>query len=243
MLNIDHTNEAPPAGAHGAASVTPPLDAPHAHREQPVIVPIRSLSANHADRIARHLFALDANDRYLRFGHHAQDAQVQRYVDTLNFERDEIFGIYNRKLELIAMAHLAYAKDKSCDSIAEFGASVLAGARGRGFGARLFDRAAMHATNDGISMMYIHALSRNDAMLHIARNAGAVVEYDGTESDAYLRLPQASVNSRMTEMLEEQLAKTDYRLKVQAKQLRSFLASTQEELRAMTHHHNDENVP
>ena len=242
MLNIDHTNETHPAGEYGVASVFHPLEESPVHRDQPVIVPIRSLSANHADRIARHLFALDANDRYLRFGHHAQDAQVQRYVDSLNFERDEIFGIYNRKLELIAMAHLAYAKDMGYDSCAEFGASVLAGARGRGFGARLFDRAAMHATNDGISMMYIHALSKNDAMLRIARNAGAVVEYDGTESEAFLRLPQASVNSRVTEMLEEQLAQTDYRLKVQAKQFRSFLASMQEDLLGITHH-SDENAP
>ena len=235
MLNIDNTNETLPVGEYGVSSVSQPIDAEPVRRSQPVIVPIRSLSANHADRIARHLFALDANDRYLRFGHHAQDAQVQRYVDSLNFERDEIFGIYNRKLELIAMAHLAYAKDMGYDSCAEFGASVLAGARGRGFGARLFDRAAMHATNDGVSMMYIHALSKNDAMLRIARNAGAVVEFEGTESEAFLRLPQASVNSRVTEMLEEQLAQTDYRLKVQAKQFRSFLASMQEDLLGITH--------
>ena len=235
MLNIDNTNETLPAGEYGVSSVFRPIDADPVHRAQPIIVPIRSLSANHVDRIARHLFALDANDRYLRFGHHAQDAQVQRYVDSLNFERDEIFGIYNRKLELIAMAHLAYAKDMGYDSCAEFGASVLAGARGRGFGARLFDRAAMHATNDGISMMYIHALSKNDAMLRIARNAGAVVEFEGTESEAFLRLPQASVNTRVTEMLEEQLAQTDYRLKVQAKQFRSFLASMQEDLLGITH--------
>lgn len=237
---MDHPNEAALAQEYEALSFGQPLEASKPHKSSPVIVPIRSLGANHVDRIARHLFALDANDRYLRFGHHAQDAQVQRYVDSLNFERDEIFGIYNRKLELIAMAHLAYAKDMGYDNCAEFGASVLAGSRGRGFGARLFERAAMHATNDGISMMYIHALSKNDAMLHIARNAGAVVEYEGTESEAFLRLPQPSVNSFVTEMLEEQLAQTDYRLKVQAKQFRAFLASMQEDLLGITHH-SDEN--
>jgi hypothetical protein len=72
-------------------------------------------------------------------------------------------------------------------------------------------------------------------MLRIARNAGAVVEFEGTESEAFLRLPQASVNTRVTEMLEEQLAQTDYRLKVQAKQFRSFLASMQEDLLGITH--------
>jgi GNAT superfamily N-acetyltransferase len=197
-------------------------------RSKSSIVPIRSLGVNHRDRIARHLLSLDAHDRYLRFGYMAQDAQIQKYADSLDFERDEIFGIYNRKLDLIAMAHLAYAKDRSYESCAEFGVSVLPVARGRGYGARLFDRAAMHASNDGVSLMFIHALSENAAMLTIARNAGAKVERDGSESEAHLRLPPATLDSRMTEMLDEQIAQTDYRLKVQAKQFWSFLATLQQ---------------
>ena len=149
-------------------------------------------------------------------------------MDSLDFERDEIFGIYNRRLELIAVAHLAYAKDAGHASCAEFGVSVLPSARGRGYGARLFDRAAMHAANDGVSLMFIHALSENAAMLKIARNAGARVERDGTESEAYLRLPPATLDSRVAEMIEEQIAQTDYRLKSQAKSFWSFLADLQE---------------
>jgi GNAT superfamily N-acetyltransferase len=202
-------------------------------RPAPVIVPIRSLGANHRERIAQHLLSLDAQDRYLRFGYTAQDAQIQKYVDDLDFERDEIFGIYNRRLQLIAMAHLAYAKTEGYESCAEFGVSVLPAARGRGYGARLFDRAAMHATNDGVSQMFIHALSENAAMLAIARNAGATVERDGSESEAYLRLAPPSLDSRVTEMIEEQIAQTDYRLKVQAKQFWSFLADVQEVRRAV----------
>lgn len=82
-------------------------------------------------------------DRYLRFGYAAQDKQIERYVEGLNFDRDDIFGIYNRKLELIAMAHLAYANDQRFDSCAEFGVSVLYPRRAwKGYGARLFERAA-----------------------------------------------------------------------------------------------------
>jgi GNAT superfamily N-acetyltransferase len=198
-----------------------------AARTPPYFVPIRSLGVNHRSRIVDHLLALGPHDRYLRFGYGAQDEQIQRYAESLNFERDEIFGIYNRKLELLAMAHLAYAPDESCAACAEFGVSVLASARGRGYGSRLFDRAAMHATNDGISLMFIHALSENEAMLKIARNAGARVERDGTESDAYLHLPPSSLDTRMSEMVEETIGLTDYRIKVQAKQFWSFLAEVQ----------------
>ncbi len=194
----------------------------------PVMVPIRSIGPSHGERIAKHLLALSAQDRYLRFGYAANDEQIRRYVDGLNFERDEIFGIYNRKLQLIAMAHLALSTDPELKSCAEFGVSVLATARGRGYGARLFDRAVMHARNEGVDMMFIHALSENTAMLNIARKAGATIERDGSESEAYLKLPPADLDSRMTEMVEEQIAQTDYRLKVQAKQFWDFLAMVQE---------------
>ena len=65
-------------------------------------------------------------------------------------------------------------------------------------------------------------------MLNIARKAGAIIERDGSESEAYLKLPPADLDSRMTEMALEQIAQTDYRLKVQAKQFRDFLAMVQE---------------
>jgi RimJ/RimL family protein N-acetyltransferase len=197
--------------------------APTAGRASPLVVPIRSLGANHRARIASHLLALEPHDRYLRFGFAANDAQIQRYADGLNFERDEIFGIYNRRLDLIAMAHLAFCADGKLLDCAEFGVSVLKSARGRGYGGRLFDRAAMHARNAGISRMFIHALSENTTMLRIARKAGAIVERDGSESEAHLLLLPATLDSRLTELLAEQLAQTDYRIKVQVKQFRDAL--------------------
>ena len=44
----------------------------------------------------------------------------------------------------------------------------------------------------------------------------------------YLRLPRATLDTRVSEIVEEQLALTDYRLKVQAKGFRDFLAGVQE---------------
>jgi RimJ/RimL family protein N-acetyltransferase len=193
------------------------------------IVPIRSLGAGHRRRIASHLLALEPHDRYLRFGYAANDEQIRRYVDHLDFDRDDIFGIFNRKLELIAMAHLAFIpSDPGTSPGAEFGVSVLAKARGRGYGSRLFDRAVTHARNEGVELMFIHALSENTAMIRIARNAGATLERDGTETEAYLRLPPATLDSRMTEVVDEQVAQVDYRLKKQARTFLELLASLQE---------------
>lgn len=191
---------------------------------QSIIVPIRSLGPSHRERIAQHLIALDGHDRYLRFGYPATDEQIRRYVDGLNFERDDIYGIYNRKLQLIAMAHVAFSDNKVLTPHAEFGVSVLKTPRGRGYGARLFDRAVMHARNEGVSLMYVHALTENTAMLKIARNAGATVERDGSESEAHLVLPAATLQTRLTEMVDDQVAEVDYGIKRQAKNLQNFLA-------------------
>lgn len=87
--------------------------------------------------------------------------------------------------------------------------------------------AAMHACNEGVSRMFIHALSENTAMLKIARNAGATLELDGAESEAHLLLPPATLDSRLTELLEENLAQADYRIKVQVKQFRDLLSGLQ----------------
>ena len=211
---------------------------PHYHDEKPLMplmIPIRSLGPSYRERIAAHLLKLEPADRYLRFGYAANDEQVRRYVDQLDFERDDIFGIYNRRLELIAMAHLAFSEHPDHKNCAEFGVSVLKKARGRGFGARLFDRAIMHARNQGVSMVFIHALSENTAMLKIARNAGATVQRDGSESEAYLQLPPASLDSRMAELVEERFAEVDYTLKKQAKQFWDFLADVQEIRQGVRH--------
>ena len=192
-----------------------------------VLVPIRSLGLNHRARITSHLMGLDSHDRYLRFGFAASDEQIRRYAESLNFDLDDIFGIYNRRLDLIAMAHLAFSADHDLSACAEFGVSVSKSARGRGYGARLFDRAATHARNEGVSRMFIHALSENAAMLKIARNAGAIIERDGPESEAHLYLPPATFDTRLSELLAEQVAQTDYHIKVQVKQFWDLLAAVQ----------------
>jgi RimJ/RimL family protein N-acetyltransferase len=197
-------------------------------KSNPVVVPIRSIGPGQIARIEAHLLELDSQDRYLRFGYAANDEQIRRYVAQLNFERDELFGIFNRRLELIAMAHLAFSLDPKYNSCAEFGVSVNKSARGRGYGGRLFERAVMHARNEGVHMLFIHALSENTAMLKIARRAGAVIERDGSESEAHLRLPPADFDSRVTEIVNEQVAITDYHLKAQAKQFWGILSVLQE---------------
>lgn len=197
-----------------------PSPAAPAKAPTPRWVPARSLSPRHRPRILAHLLALDESDRYLRFGYMASDRQIGHYVDTLDFVRDEVFGIFNRRLELTAIAHLAYPPGAPTNNaLAEFGVSVCQKARGRGFGARLFEHAVLHARNRGIDTLVIHALSENTAMLRIARNAGAVVERSGSESEARLKLPPEDLVSNVEQLFGDQAAELDYRLKLHARRV------------------------
>ena len=194
---------------------------------------IRSLGVAHRQRIIRHLLALEESDRHLRFGYIANEEQIRKYVEGINFERDDLFGIYNRRLELIAMTHVAYSVDKDFSSCAEFGVSVLKRYRSRGCGSILFQRAIVHARNEGVQMLFIHALTENKSMIHIARKAGASVENDGSETNAYLLLPDASFQSRLSEMVDEQLGQLNYGLNLQAKRFLGFLSNLQKDRQAI----------
>jgi len=193
-----------------------------------VLIPIAALSQEHIPQISQHLLALSEHDRYLRFGYTATDEQIQRYVAGLKFERDEIYGIFNVELEIIAMAHLALMKEAGREFSSEFGVSVSAHARGRGYGARLFERAVIHARNEKVYQMYIHALSENAPMIRIARKGGAKIERDGSETEAFLSLPKRNFDSRVTEFVADQYAKTNYSIKEDAKRFWNFLSKVQE---------------
>jgi RimJ/RimL family protein N-acetyltransferase len=198
---------------------------PGAGPRAPVMLPIRTIGPRERDRIAQHLLALSPHARYLRFGYAASDEQVQHYVDGLDFERDELFGIYNRRLDLIAMAHLAFPPAEQRPDCAEFGVSIAEHARGRGYGTRLFERAVIAARNAGIGRLFIYALSENAAMLKIVHRAGATIARCDSEAEAHLELPAATLDSRMSEIVQQHYAQVDYQLKTHAKQFWALLGA------------------
>jgi hypothetical protein len=137
---------------------------------------------------------------------------------------------------MLAMAHVAYAPaDSARASEAEFGVSVAPRARGRGFGARLFEHAVLHARNRGVDTLVIHALAENTAMLRIVRKAGARVEREGGEAEARLKLPPEDFGSHLEQVVGTQAAEFDYRLKAGARHvdgLIDLIAGLREDIRS-----------
>ena len=183
---------------------------------------VKQLAERDRRRMIKHFLALDPHDRLLRFGSVLRDEQVQGYVERIDFTRDAVYGVYNRLFRLVAVGHLGFApKEKipaggaitTKDQIAEFGVSVSTTARGMGIGSKMFERAAIHCRNSDVDTLYMHCLSSNKTMMHIAKKAGMEIQRERGEADAYLRLPPANPASMLQEAIEEQVATIDYNLK------------------------------
>jgi GNAT superfamily N-acetyltransferase len=201
---------------------------------------VKQLGERDRHRVRKHFLALDEADRLLRFGTALPDEQVAAYVDKLDFKRDTIYGVYNRTFRLDAVAHLAFSPKSSVpgnietekEMVAEFGVSVLKHARGLGIGSRLFERAAIHCRNNDVDTLYMHYLTRNKAIMHIAKKAGMSVERDYSDSEAYLKILPASPGSVLQEAIEEQFATIDYTIKAQARAATKFFEAAKKDEKA-----------
>jgi len=190
------------------------------------VVRVKELSERDRRRLLMHFLALDNSDRLLRFGTVLPDELITRYVQKLDFSRDTVFGVYDDNLRLLGVGHLAFTARETSPvlhnatlkaRIAEFGVSVAANARGMGIGSRLFERAAIRCRNEDVDTLYMHCLSSNQTMIHIAAKAGMAIHREYGEADAYLKLLPASPATMLAEAMEEQFATFDYGFKANTK--------------------------
>ena len=96
----------------------------------------------------------------------------------------------------------------------------MAGHRSRGIGSALFARAVEHARNRFVTRLYMHCLSENAAMMHIAKKSGMNICVDTGEAEAFLKLEPADQASLSGELMGQRLALFDYALKTQAAAMR-----------------------
>lgn len=193
---------------------------------KPMIL-VKELSPRARRHLLRHLLALQAHDRLLRFGTNLPDELVARYVAGIDFSRDTVLGVYDRRMRLLGAGHLAFEPREATPvggatikaRVAEFGVSVAPTARGLGVGSRLFERAAIRCRNADVDTLYMHCLSSNQIMMHIAKKAGMEIYRDYGEADAYLKLQPANSATVLREAMEEQVAVLDYLVKANLRAL------------------------
>jgi GNAT superfamily N-acetyltransferase len=183
-------------------------------------IPVHRLTEAARPKLRDHFLRLDANDIRLRFGAPLAREAIAAYVQGIDFDTDAVFGVYEDELGLAAAAHVAFGADG-----AELGVSVLPGHRSRGVGSALFARAVEHARNRFVTQMYMHCLSENAAIMHIARKSGMNICVDTGEAEAFLKLAPADQASLSGEFMGQRLALFDYALKKQAAALKRITES------------------
>ncbi len=170
----------------------------------------RQLRRHERDEFTQHLLTLDAEDRRLRFSSPRSDDAIRDYVEKIDLERDAIIVVDDADLVVIGAAHLARGP-----GYVEVGVSVLPGARGRGVGSALLERAKLHARNWGEHEIFTHCAADNRAMAELAKRHGLRGVIDRGEADAYAEVPAPDASSFTIEMMAERAAALDHALKEQ----------------------------
>lgn len=152
------------------------------------MTPIKLSSDLQRQEVINHLLSLNKEDLRLRFGYTPSDDTIAKYVnDSWDRTNDRWYGIYDSNHDgVIATLHVA---QMNIDT-AELGFTVSKDVRGSGYGEALFNRGILWAKARAIRHIFMHCLSENKAIQHIARKHSMnVITQFGGESEADLSLP------------------------------------------------------
>jgi len=172
---------------------------------------------------------LVGNDRRLRFGGSLSDEAIETYLKSsfvdfginnmwfiVDVESPETFG---RKV--VATCHVNY--DVRTNT-AELGLTVSPDYRNQKIGQELYNRGVTWARMKGAETIFMHCLSENKTMQHIARKAGmTVITIDPTEKQSSIKVDKNPVMAGFQDSVYEQMAVYDMLVRNQKWFFTSFM--------------------
>lgn len=155
------------------------------------IFPVLRLKAADRTRFARHLLALDRDERYCRFGSSLRDEGIGGFVDALDFRRELLLGAADAAGEIIAVAQIS----SGAGALAELAVSVGRPWRRRGLAGLLFAEALRRAGRAGLAGFA--CLHGHPAILRLAVRHGLAVRFLSGEPRAVINfaLPAADLRA------------------------------------------------
>lgn len=165
----------------------------------------RKLKSNDVKLIVAHLSALQGTDRRLRFGGTVSDDYIANYVEKSFLEgTSQWFGVDHIDGHIVAACHTSVY-----DGQAELGCSVDPDYRNQGLAQLMFDRAVTWLRTKGIQEVYMHCLSENGAMKHIARKNDMTVVSEYGESDANVHIEPPTASTPFEDAYMDRMAMYD----------------------------------
>ncbi len=168
--------------------------------------------------VIEHLQRLDAEDRRLRFGIVATDEYIEKYVkDSWDKDGSVWFGCV-WKWKIVAACHVVIYNNE-----AELGCSVDPNHRGRRLAQTMFDRAITHLRAKNIRNVFMHCLTENQAMRHIAKKNDMIVESYCGETDAKVEVAPANPLTIYEDAYMDRMAMYDMVIRNQTEMMKTFL--------------------
>lgn len=180
------------------------------------MIPVK-LSRLDAERLITHLTSLQGEDRRLRFGGVVTDEYIRSYV-TKSFDTEcKWFGISHIDGHIIAACHASII-----DGSAELGCSVNKEYRNLKLAQAMFDRAVTWLRTKNISEVFMHCLSENGAMKHIARKNDMTVATELGDTDASVDLAPPTIFTPLVDAYVDRIALYDMMYKTNMGLMKQF---------------------
>ena len=162
---------------------------------------IEHSNIEYLDQYGLHLKALSQEDRYTRFGFHANDATIdQLMLNVLYHRADHHIFTYYKDGHIVGFGHLA---SEGADW--ELAVSVEKQYQGQGIADDLMSHMISWGKVHNIESVYMHCITENKKIQHLARKHGLkTVDRSGTEITAQVQLPEPTVIDYTSNFMREQ---------------------------------------
>ena len=163
-------------------------------------------------------------DRRLRFGFQIPEPSIKKYIDdSINYD----YGYYSMWFvvddgdEIVATCHVSLNPDTET---AEMGCTVSPKYRNQKVGQELFNRGITWARMAGAEHVFMHCLSENKIIQHIAKKGGmTVVTVDPTEKESTIKVKQNRFEAGFKDYVMDTIAVYDMAIRQQAFFVKKYL--------------------
>lgn len=184
------------------------------------MIPRKLKGLKDKELLKQHLYSLEGEDRRLRFGSAVSNTYIRDYVDlSWNDAKNQWFGC-DIDGEIVSACHVAIYNNEG-----ELGCSVDEAYRGHGLAQEMFDRAVTYLRTHNIKEVYMHCLTENQAMKHIAKKHNMVVVSCDGETDAKVKVEPPSPITIYKDAYLDRVAIYDMLIRTQSKLYGKWLKS------------------
>ncbi|MBS0634967.1 MAG: GNAT family N-acetyltransferase [Verrucomicrobia bacterium] len=134
------------------------------------------LDSSHLQHLTQHFFRLSVHDRQLRFKNACTDETLLSYINSIDFVRDKILGIWSGERTLVAVGHLTFY-----NRVADISLSVNLEHRRFGYGQFLLEQAKLLTQQHRCTELKVSCLRANSSMIFLASKNGFSINCQNDE--------------------------------------------------------------